>query len=131
VQRGDGALGDVLEHREMDQVDVEVQHVEALRTATHLMQHRQMRREIGFQRRRIKPNRLVAHGYQGCTGFRLGAREQRDVVAKIRKRIREMGDDAFGATVQLWRNGLIQGAIWAIFMGGYRVDTNPIVPPAT
>jgi hypothetical protein len=36
-----------------------------------------------------------------------------------------MGDDAFGATVQLGGTASYKGAIWAIFMGSYRVKHKP------
>jgi hypothetical protein len=70
-----------LEERKMEEVDVEMQHVELVAPFVQLVQHREMRREVGVERAGIEPDRLVAHGHERGPGPRLGAREQGHLVA--------------------------------------------------
>ena len=48
----------------MDQVDVEMQDVELGAPLAQLVQHREMRREIGLERGRIEPDGLVTHRHE-------------------------------------------------------------------
>ena len=61
VQRGHGPLRQLLEDREVDEIDVEVEDVELVRPAVKLVQHGEMGGEIG-QRVRVEPDGLVAAG---------------------------------------------------------------------
>ena len=50
--------------RKVNQVDVEVEHVEFTTTPAHLVQHHQVGRQVGLQLRRIQSNCLVAHRHE-------------------------------------------------------------------
>ena len=55
------------------QVDVEVEDVELVRPAAHLVQHGQMGGEIGLQRVRVEPDGLVAARAPACALVRASA----------------------------------------------------------
>ena len=61
-----------------------------------------------FSGRGIEADRLVAHGHQRRLGPRLGAGEQRHVVAELDQGVGEMGDDPLGAAVEARRDGLVE-----------------------
>ena len=108
MQRGDGLRRDLLEEGKMDQVDVEVQDVELGAPLAQLVQHREMRREIGLERGRIEPDGLVTHRHERGSGARLGTGKQRHLVAELDQRVGEMGDDPFGTAVKTGRDGLVK-----------------------
>ena len=104
MQRGHGPRGKRLEERKVDEVDVEVQHVEVVGAAPHLVQHRQMRGDVGLERRRVESYGLLAHRHEERRRLGFRAREQRDVVSLIHQGIGEVGHDALGSTVKARRN---------------------------
>ena len=71
MQRRHRARRNPLEQREMQQVDVEMQHVELVRALAHLVQHREVRGDVGFERRRIEADRLIAHRREPRGGPRI------------------------------------------------------------
>ena len=108
VQRRHGLVGLVLEDREMQQVDVEMQDVELPRTASHFVEHRQVRGDVGFQRCGVQPDRALTDRYQPGGGVRIRGGEQRDVMAELHQCITENRDDSFGATVKLGGDGFCE-----------------------
>src|SRR6266567_4771823 len=108
VQRRHGPIRAMLEEREMDHVDVKMQHIELIRPQPHFVQHRKMRSKIGLERRRIEPDRLVAHCYDLGARSSAAAREQGDVMPKLDQGVGEMRDDPLGSSVELRRNGFVQ-----------------------
>jgi hypothetical protein len=108
VQRGQRALRAVLEEREVDHVDVEMQHVELVHACPQLVQHRHVRGEVGFQRGGIQADGLIAHRHQPCARLGFGGGEQRDVVAGFDQGVAQPGHHAFGAAVELGRHRFVQ-----------------------
>ena len=92
----------------MDQVDVEMQDVELGAPLAQLVQHREMGREIGFERGGIEPDGLVPHRHERGSGSRLGTGKQRHLVAELDQGVGEMGDDPFRAAVKTGRDGLVE-----------------------
>ena len=92
----------------MDEINVEMQEIEFAPAQMKLVQHGEMRRHIGFQRRRIEPDGLIAHRHQCRPCLRLRAREQRHVVPKLHQRVGQVRHDPFGAAVEPGRDRLIQ-----------------------
>jgi hypothetical protein len=74
VQRRHRALRLVVEDREVELVDVEMQDVELACRSTHLVEHHHV---VGndVADGRIEPQRLRAAGHQSCRGDRLPAGE--------------------------------------------------------
>ena len=105
MQRRHGAMCLMLEERKVQQVDVEMQDVELPRAAAHLVQHREVRGHVRFERRGIQTDRAVAHRDQLGVGVRIGGCEQRDFVTELHQRVAQIRDDALGAAIQLRRNG--------------------------
>lgn len=96
----------ILEHRILKQVNVEVQDVKFVRAAVHLMQHRQVTGGVIPVAKQAQ-----ALGRAGCElGRRLGvpAGEQRDFVTLADQFFCNPADDALGAAVELRRDGLRQ-----------------------
>jgi hypothetical protein len=92
----------------MDEFGVEMNEVERILAAAHLVHHREMRGEIGLEARRIEPDRLIAHGDQLGTRPRVGAREQGHLVTEFDQSLCQEGNDALGAAIKLGRNRLVQ-----------------------
>ena len=61
---------------------MKMKHVELVSAFAHVVEHREMRRDLGFQPIRVEPERAVAGGHQARTGPSVAAREQRSVVAE-------------------------------------------------
>ncbi len=101
VQGGERARGHFLEQRELQHVGVEVQHVELVNAAAHLVQHRQMCGQVGLQGRGIKADGLVAHRRQAGLGGGVSAGEQRDLVAEVDQRVAEVRHDPFRSAIEL------------------------------
>jgi hypothetical protein len=101
MQSRHGLLGVQLEHREVQHVDMKVQHVETAHPPAHFMQHRQMRREIGLELhgRGIEPQRLLAHRDQVSSRPRFRGGEKSHIVSQIDQRIAQPGDDALCAAI--------------------------------
>ena len=109
MQSGDGLVRQLLEHHEMQHVDMEMQDIELLRTAFHFVEHREVSGKIRFERSRVQSDRLIAHHDQ--LRFRAGVcrGEQRDLVPEIDQGIRQVCDHPLGSTIELRRHGFIQG----------------------
>ncbi len=108
VERGQGALGHVLEEGEVDHIGVEVDEIELVRPPPHLVQHGHVRGEVRLQQRRIQPDRLVARGNQPGLGLGLGAGEQGHLMAQFDKGIGQVGHHPLRAAIQLRRDRLVQ-----------------------
>ena len=109
MQGGHRASGDVVEHREMQQVDVEMDDIEAVLRGAQLREHVQVRRDVRFQRRGIQANGLIAAGEKRGLGVGIAAGEQGDLMAQIDQRVGQMRHHPFGAAVKLRRDRLVQG----------------------
>ena len=110
MQRGQGLLGAIGEERELHHVGMEVDHVELVGQGADLGQLGQMGGQVRLQWRGVQADGLVADGDKAGLGLGLGAGEQGDLVAKIDQSVCQVGDHPFGATIQAWRNGLVEGS---------------------
>ena len=99
MQRGHRAVRETLEQREMNEIDVEVEDVEFVGALAHLMQHREMRGDVGLERAGIEPDGLLAHGNESRRRAGVSAGEQGDVVPQFHQRVCQVGDDTLGAAV--------------------------------
>ena len=110
---------------------MEVDDVELLGAQPHFVQHREMRGDRRFQRRRIEPQRLVPDWHKPSVGLSVGAGEQRHVVAERHQSVDQIGDDALGAAIKLRGHASYSGATWAIFIVGNSVMrvARALVPP--
>jgi hypothetical protein len=108
MQRGEGAFGDVLEQREMHQIDMEMQQVELVGAAAHVVQHRQVRGQIGFERMRVQPEGARTRRDQFGARAAVPAGEDRDLVSQIDQCIGQVSHDAFCASVEAGRDRFIQ-----------------------
>ncbi len=88
---------------------MEVQHVEVVGAAPHLVQHREVCGNVGFERRRIEAYGLLAHRHEARRRLCLSTCEQRDVVPLVHQRIGEVGHDALGSAVETRRNRFGEG----------------------
>ena len=104
------SFGHMLEHRKMQEMaEMEVDDVEILGAQAHFVQHRKMRRDRRFQRRRIEPERLVADGHKAGVRHGVPARKEGNVMAIRHQSVDQIGDDPFGAAIKPGGNGFIQG----------------------
>jgi hypothetical protein len=110
MQGGQRETGNVLEERKVQQIGVEMQHIEVVGVLAHLVQQRQMGGDVGFQRGRVEPDRLVAHGHKTRAGPRIGAAEQGDLMAQVDQRVGKVGHDALRAAIQPRRYRFAQRA---------------------
>jgi hypothetical protein len=108
VQRGERAVGERMEQREMKEVDMEMQNVEFLDSLAHLVEHEHVVGD-GVLDGRIEPQR--GHGAAGELGGGDGiaAGEQRHVVPELHQFFGQIGDDPLGAAIQARRHALHQG----------------------
>ena len=105
VQRGDGAVRDRAEKREVKLVDVEVEDVELVRHLTHAVEHQHVIRDgilyVGVEAQR---HRHATH--QVRAGNRIAAGKQRDVVTLPDQFVGKIGNDTLATTIQPWRHAL-------------------------
>ena len=117
MQRGQRAVRERLEEREMKQIDVEMEHIELVGARADLVQHREMRGNVGLERVRIEPHCLLAHRDEARPRAGVAAREERHIVAELHERIRQVGYDPFGAAIETGGTASANGATNAIFNG--------------
>src|SRR5690606_606828 len=107
VKRRQIRLAVASRQRKMKVVDMEVHDVEFVHACEYALQHHDMARKriaaIG-----IEPNRGAADRHVLRRRHRSAAREQRDVVPLAHELVRQIRDDAFGASIQLRRYALIK-----------------------
>ncbi len=108
MQGGHGPVGERLEHRKVQQVEMEVQQIELRSSALDLMQHAQVCGEIGFPCRRVESYRLIPNRNQPGSGARIRGGEQSHVVPQGDEGIAKMRDHPFGAAIELGRYRLIE-----------------------
>ena len=98
----DRAFDEVLHHREMQHVDMEVQHVELVGPSSHLLQHHEVIGQWVLDDR-IEPQRDVAAADQlgGCSGIAAG--EQGDVMSLTHQLLGQVGNDPLGPAIELGR----------------------------
>ncbi len=88
---------------------MEVDDVELVRPAAHLVQHGHVRGQVRFQRGGIQPDGLVAHRDQLGPGVGIGAGEQGDLVPQLDQGVAEVGHHPLGAAIKPRRNRLVEG----------------------
>ncbi len=108
MQRGQAALGPGLEHRKMQQIDMEMQNVEAVRVGPDPIKHGEMGGMIRFQRR-IHAQGLRPALDQLGPGPAAAAGVQRHIMAGRDQRVGQIGNDALGAAIEPGRHGFVQG----------------------
>jgi hypothetical protein len=96
---------------------MEMQKIKFVPAQMELVQHGQVSGKVRLQQRRIKPDGLIAHGNQRRAGIGFRAREQRDLMAQLHKRVAQVRDDAFGAAIQFRRHRLVEGRDLSDFHG--------------
>ena len=92
----------------MDHVGVEMDQVEFRDMVPHRRQQGHVGGQIGLQRTRVQPDRLVPHRDQSRPRPGVGAGEQGHLMAEVDQGIGQMRDDTLGAAVKSGRNRLIQ-----------------------
>ena len=94
--------------REMEMINVKMQHVEFGDPAAQLFQHQHM---IGqrIEHLRIEAQRLFAARHQLRRGSRVATGEQRHVVALTDQLFGQIGDDPFGAAVEPGWHAFVEG----------------------
>lgn len=125
----------MLEKWKLQQVGVEMDDVEFGRARADIVQHREMRRDIGLERRRIEAQRLLSCGNQLRTRDRIATGEQDHVVTKLDQGIAQIGHYPFGPAVELrwhgftqWRN-LRNTHSRSVAVTGDQSRCNPNRPP--
>ena len=108
VQRRHRTLRAMLEKRKLQRFDVEMQDVEFVRPFPDVVEHREMRGHVRFERIRVEPDGLVPHGNQARLGRRICAGEERDVVPELNQSIGKICNDPLSAPVQPGRSRLVQ-----------------------
>jgi hypothetical protein len=103
VQRGQERRRCAAEQRERPVDQVDVQHVELMRAAIHLLQHHHMRRK-GVAQRTAEAQRARQHRLECHRGDRIAAGEQRHVVTEIDEFFCQIRNDPLGSAVELRRN---------------------------
>ena len=73
-----------------------------------LVQHGQVRGEVGFQRRGSSRIACSRTAHQPRLGACIGRGEQRDLVAEIAQRIAQVRDDSLRAAIELRRYGFVE-----------------------
>ena len=76
--------------------------------SSHLGDLGHVRRQVGFQRGRVQPDRLVADHHQPGLGAGLGAGEQGDLVAQLYQGVGQMRRHPLGAAIEPRRDGFIE-----------------------
>ncbi len=84
VQRGNRPTGLSLEERKVEQLRVEMHHVESGSLPADFVDHAQVSREITFQRAGVETQCSLATGDQTRLGARVACGEKCDFVAEIR-----------------------------------------------
>ena len=93
--------------REMQVIDVEVNHVEIFGPAVNLVEHDEVMGELIYARR-VCPQRPWTRSDKSRLGDRIPASEKRNVVPLPDQFFRQIGGDAFCASIVLWWNAFIQ-----------------------
>jgi hypothetical protein len=97
------------EHRKVQEVRVKVQHVEVACARHDVVQHREMRGDVGFAGRIVEAKRALAARMQRGARARVPACEERYLMTKIDQCIGQVRDDALGTAVQARGNRLVEG----------------------
>jgi len=124
VQGGQGLVRQILEHREVDHVGVEVDDIEPVGLTPHGRQHRHVGGEVGLQGRGIQPNGLITHHHQLRLGSGFSAGEQRHLVTKIDQGVRQVRHHALGAAIEPRRHSFVQGRNLGDLHGGRTSNGN-------
>lgn len=99
MQSGNDLVHVLFKHREMQHIDMKMQHVELLSAAFDFIEHGEMRGEIRFERCRIEADRLIAHGDQLSSGACVCCGKQGHFMAEVDQGIGEMCDDPLGPAI--------------------------------
>ena len=108
MERGQRAAGEVFEERKLQQIHVEMDHIEFLRAPSHLVQHRKVSGDVGLERRRVQTDCVLADRNQLRVRPCVAAGEQRHVVSELHQRVGKVGDNPLGASIEFWRDGFDQ-----------------------
>jgi hypothetical protein len=107
VQRGDRRRAGARQQREHPVVQMAVQHVEIMGGAADAFHLGHVRRDRIAQAA-VEAQTGGPDAFQTGRGRRIAAGEQRDFVAHVHERLRQEGDDPFGAAVEPRRDGFSQ-----------------------
>ena len=99
MQRRQGPIGKVPHQRSVNQVDVEVQHVELVDPAADLVQHDHVVRQR-IAHRRIEAQRYVAAADEPGRCLGVAAGKQRDIVSLAHEFFSQKRNDAFRAAIK-------------------------------
>ena len=106
VQRRHGARGQRAKQREMQRrLDVKMQHVELPSPLAHALQHQDLMRP-GIAHTRVQAQRPGRAGHERGAGLRIGAGEERDLVAEPHQLLGKIRNHALRATMEPGRDAL-------------------------
>src|ERR1700686_5525892 len=102
-----GSVSEILKKRKMKEINMKVNHVELVCLSAQLVQHGEMRGEIGLQRARVETDRLIPDRNEIRSRSGISTGEQRHLVTDLDQRVGEMRHDSLGATVESRWHGLV------------------------
>jgi hypothetical protein len=107
VQSRQGAVRKCAHEREVQQIDVKMQHVEFVGMAAHFIQHHDVIRQRVLHVR-IESQCARSAGHQCRRSPRIRTCKQRHLVALSHEFLGQVRDDAFGAAIELRGHALIE-----------------------
>src|SRR5690606_24842646 len=94
--------------REVQHVDVEVDDVEPIRAAPDFVEHGEVCGDIRFERAFVQSDGAIPHHDKVSRGDRVPGPEERHVVSERHQNVRQEGDDALRAAVELRRDRFVE-----------------------
>src|SRR5258706_12587253 len=82
--------------------------IELIGALQNFLEHHKMMREMVAARVIIQPQRFLATRHQLCRCFGVTACKQCYLVPRSDQRVRKVRNHRLGASVKLWRKGLVQ-----------------------
>ena len=105
-------VGQILEQRVLQEIDMEVDHVELMSPPADGVEHHKMAGDVIADAR--EPKALRNTGNKLRRGFRVATGEERDIVPLRHEFLREIGHHPFRAAVELGGTASANGATWAM-----------------
>ena len=130
VEGGDGLARHIVEQGKMQQINVEMDHIELRQPPTDLAELKQMGRQVAPKRIGVEPDRLIAHRHQRRLGRRIRASKERHIMAKIDQRVAQKGDDALRSPIKPRRHRLIERGDLCDFHSGASSESRRRKGPA-
>jgi hypothetical protein len=106
VQRRHAFMKQVLEQRELQQIDVKMDDVEFVSAAAYPFQHHKHTGRMIADASQAQALRTKGNQFRGCSG--VAARKKRDVVTFSHEFFGKPGNYSFSTSIKTWRNGFGQ-----------------------